>query len=272
MAGPSVANISVGAPLATGGVTIFARGATLPTDVTPTLPANGTRLGLVGDDGLRPSGERTSSPIYDWGGDLIASPQENHSTAFQLKLYAAHDPDTLKEVFGAENVITIDDLTIVEETGSPLGIHPWMFDMRDGDKRVRIVAPEAQVTSITEGPFVRNALQSFDITLSCYKDAAGKKAYRYYNRNAAAGAGLPVVTASAPTDDLATAGGQLLTLSGSNFTGVTAVTIDGDAVLDFQLVDNRTLSIITPPQSAGEYNLVVTTAAGASPAHSVTYA
>ncbi|WP_342800972.1 IPT/TIG domain-containing protein [Nocardia sp. No.11] len=272
MAGPTVANIGVGAPLASGGISIFAPGASLPTDVTPITPAGATRLGYVADDGLRPSGERTSSPIYDWAGDLIYSPQDQHSTAFQFKLYSAFDPDTLKEAFGSENVTTIGDLTIVEETGSPLGIHPWMFDMRDGSKRARIVPAEAQVTAITEGPFVRNGLQSFDCTLTCYKDANGVKAYRYYNANAAAGAGLPVVSSRTPAGNLPTAGGDLLILRGTNFTGTTGVTIGGTAVLDLEVVDNRTLTVIVPAKTAGTHNLVVTNAAGAGTPLSVTYA
>lgn len=271
MAGPTVANIGVGAPMATGGISIFAAGASLPTDVTPISPAGATRLGYVADDGLRPSGERTSTPIYDWGGDLIYSPQENHSTAFQFKLYSAFDADTLKEVFGSENVTTIGDLTIVEETGSPLGIHPWMFDMRDGNKRVRIVPPEAQVTGITEGPFVRNGLQSFDCTLTCYKDSNGRKAYRYYNKNAAVGAGLPVVTSQVPAGPFDEGGGEILVLSGTNFTGTSAVTVGATPVLDFQIVDNRTLSIITPAKAAGAHDVVVTNGVGAGTAYSVTY-
>lgn len=272
MAGNSVANIGVGAPLATGGISIFAAGATLPTDVVPLAPAGATKLGYVADDGLRPSGERSSTPIYDWAGDLIYSPQENHSTAFQFKLYSAFDADVLKVAFGSENVTAIGDLIVVEETGSPLGVSPWMFDMRDGNKRVRIVPPEAQVTAITEGPFVRNGLQSFDCTLTCYKDANGKKAYRYYNKNAAADIGLPVVSSRAPSGNLDTDGGELLVLSGTNFTGTVNVTVGGTAVLDFQIVDNRTLSIITPAKTAGAHNIVVTNAVGAGTGFSVTYA
>lgn len=272
MAGPSVANIGVGAPLATGGVSIFAPGATLPTDVTPLAPAGATRLGYVGDDGLRPSGQRTSTDIYDWAGDLIYSPQDQHSTQFQIKIYSAFDADTLTEAFGSENVTTVGDLVIVEETGSPLGIHPWMFDMRDGDKRVRIVPPEAQVTSVTEGPFVRNGLQSFDLTLTCYKDANGVKAYRYYNKNAAVGAGLPVVNSRTPSGPLPTAGGDLVVLRGSNFTGTTGVTVGGTAVLDLEVVDNRTLTVIVPAKTAGTHNVVVTNATGAGTAFPVTYA
>lgn len=272
MAGNSVANIGTGGPGGTGGISIFAAGASLPTDVVPLAPAGATKLGYVAKDGIRPSGQRTSTDIYDWAGDLIYSPQDQHSTQFQFKLLSSFDPDVLTEAFGSDNVVTVGDLTIVEETGSPLGIHPWMFDMRDNNKRVRIVPAEAQVTGISEGPMVTNDLQSFDVTLTCYKDANGVKAYRYYNKNAAIGAGLPVVTARSPIGNLATAGGEILVLSGTNFTGTTGVTVDGDPVLDFQVIDNRTLSIITPVQAAGTYNLVVTNASGAGTAFSVTYA
>lgn len=272
MAGPSVANIGVGAPLATGGISVFSAGATTPTDVTPLTPAGATRLAYVADDGLRPSGQRTSTDIYDWGGDLIYSPQDQHSVQYQFKLISAFDPDVLKEAFGTDNVTTVGDLTIVRETGSPLGIHPWQFDMRDGNKRVRIVADEAQVTNVVEGPFVRNALQLFDVTLTCYKDANGDKARRYYNKNAAVGAGLPVVTSHAPAGTLDTDGGELVTLIGTNMTGTTGVIVGGTAVLDFQVIDNRTLSIITPPKAAGTHNVVVTNATGAGTAYPVTYA
>lgn len=272
MAGNSVANIAVGAPLATGGISVFDAGDSTPTDVTPLNPSGATKLGYVADDGLRPSGERTSTPIYDWGGDLIYSPQENHSTAFQFKLYSSFDEDVLAEVFGTDNVTTISDLTIVTETGSPLGIHPWMFDMRDGNKRVRIIPDEAQVTGVTEGPFVRNGLQSFDITLTCYKDADGNKARRYYNKNAAADLGAPVISSRVPAGNLATAGGEILVLTGTNFTGTTGVTVGGTAVLDFQIIDNRTLTIITPAKSASTVNIVATNAIGAGSGFAVTYA
>ena len=157
---------------------VAAAGTTLPIGVS-SATTSFVKLGYVGDDGLRPSGTRTSTDIFDWGGDLIYSPQENHSTQFQIKLLAAFDGDVLGEVFGEAFVTTVGSLTTVEETGEPLGIHPWLFDMRDGDKRTRIVVPVGQITAVTEGPFVRNALQSFDCTITCYKDDAGRKAYRY---------------------------------------------------------------------------------------------
>lgn len=268
MAVNSVAKIGVAAPLATGGVMVAAEGTALPTGVSSST-STFTKLGYVADDGLRPSGERSSTPIYDWAGDLIYSPQDKHSAQFQFKLYAAFDSDVLNEVFGDENVTTVGSLTTVLETGSVLPIHPWVFDMKDGAKRVRIGVPEGQLTAIKEDPFVRNGLQAFDVTLECYKDSSGVKAYRYYDDGTAAS--VPTIASRAPLGNLAAAGGQIQIITGTNFTGTTAAAIGATAVLDFEIVDDQTLTIITPAKAAGSYNLVVTNATGASAGFSVTY-
>lgn len=270
MAGNSVAKIAVGAPLATGGILVAAAGTSLPTGVTGST-SSFTKLGYVADDGLRPSGERTSTDIYDWGGDLIASPQENHSVQFQFKLYAALDEDVLSEVFGNENVSSVGSLITVLETGSPLPIHPWVFDMKDGLKRTRIGVPLGQITKVSEDPMVRNKLQAFDCTLNCYKDSSGNKAYRYYDDGTSPSA--PTISSAAPNPtSLATAGGDILYLTGTNFTGTTGVNVGVTAVLDFYIVDDQHLIITTPAKSAGSYNVVATNATGASAGFSVTYA
>ncbi|WP_280331482.1 IPT/TIG domain-containing protein [Nocardia wallacei] len=269
MAGNSVANIGVGAPLASGGVMVAATGTTLPVGVTAAT-TDFTKLGLVADDGLRPSGERASTDIFDWAGDLIYSPQDTHSTQFQFKLYAAFDGDVLAEVFGEDNVTTVGSLTTVEETGEPLGIHPWLFDMRDKAKRVRIVVPAGQITAVAEDPFVRNALQAFDVTLTCYKDDNGKKAYRYYDNGSAPS--VPTISVVEPAGTLATAGGDILYLTGTNFTGTSAATVGATAVLDYLVVDDQHLIITTPAKTAGTQNLVVTNATGPSATFALTYA
>lgn len=269
MAGNSVAKIGVGAPLATGGVLVAAAGTALPTGVSGSTSSY-TKLGYVGDDGLRPSGTRTSTDIFDWGGDLIYSPQDQHSTAFQIKLLATFDGDVLSEVFHDDNVTTVGSLTSVVETGAPLGIHPWVFDMRDSAKRTRIAVPLGQITAVTEGAFIRNGLQSFDCTVQCYKDSSGNKAYRYYDDGSAAA--VPTIASRAPSGTLATAGTQTLILHGTNFTGTTAVDFGVTAALDFEIISDQILSVITPAKTAAAYNIVVTNATGASAGFSVTYA
>src|SRR5262245_29766336 len=104
MAGRSVSKIGVGAPnKVTGGIMVAPQGTALPVGVTGDV-TSWTKMAYVADDGLRPSGERSSTDIYDWSGTLIYSPQDQHSSAFQFKLIAAFDADVLTEVFGPDNV------------------------------------------------------------------------------------------------------------------------------------------------------------------------
>ena len=93
----------------------------------------------------------------------------------------------------------------------------WFFDIRgDGGKKLRICIPDGQASNVTEGPLVPGELQSLTLTLEAFKDAAGKKVYRYYDDGSTPAA--PVVTGDAPAS-VAAAGGDLVTLTGSGFTG-----------------------------------------------------
>ncbi|MBF4996519.1 hypothetical protein IRT45_05040 [Nocardia sp. BSTN01] len=104
---------------------------------------------------------------------------------FGLTLYAVWDKDVLSEVFGADNVVptaatsTSGALYQVKETGTPLPRRSWIFDMVTGDKKLRIVLPNAEISSVTEKKFVSNALAGFTVTVEAFQDDAGVKAYRY---------------------------------------------------------------------------------------------
>lgn len=270
MAGASVAKIAVGAPdsgvTGTGGILVAPEGTALPVGVVAAVTGF-TPLGYVGDDGLRPAGERTSTPLYDWAGDEIYRPQDQHSAAYQVKLLHYLDADVQSEVHGADNVTQVGSLITVHETGQPLGIHPWIFDMRDGVKRERICIPRGQITASTDGAKVRNALMSYDVTITCYKDDAGIKVYRYLDDGSSPSA--PTVTAIDPTT-LAAAGGEVIEVTGTGFSGATGVTIDGAAVA-FNVISSTKIAIVTGAETAGSYSLVVTNATGPSTAFSVTY-
>ena len=84
-------------------------------------------------------------------------------------------------------------------------------------------------------------------------------------------AAVPVITSHVPAGTLAAAGGDSVALLGQHFTGTTGVTVGGDAA-SFTVINDTTLSIVTPPKSAGAHNVVVTNATGPSANYSVTYA
>jgi IPT/TIG domain len=60
------------------------------------------------------------------------------------------------------------------------------------------------------------------------------------------------------------AGGEIINVTGYGFTGATAVTVGGTAATDWQVDSNTQVTLITPAKTAGQYDVIVTTPAGAS--------
>jgi hypothetical protein len=71
----------------------------------------------------------------------------------------------------------------------------------------------------------------------------------------------PTVTAISPTSGL-TVGGANVTITGTNFTGATAVTIGGSAATSVAVVNSTTVMAITPAHAAGAADVAVTTPGG----------
>jgi hypothetical protein len=189
MALPSTDFIGAGTPniAVTGGVLAGPLGTSVPTTATAVINAAIKPLGYVSEDGLEPQGERTVNAIKDWNADIIAQLQTEHSVRFGLTLYGAWDEDVLTEMFGEDNLTvtpatsTTGKLITVTETGSVLPNRVWIFDMKTGDKKLRIVLPNAKVSEVTERAFVAGELAGFQVVVEAFKDDAGVKAYRYYD-------------------------------------------------------------------------------------------
>ncbi|WP_022893965.1 IPT/TIG domain-containing protein, partial [Agromyces subbeticus] len=80
---------------------------------------------------------------------------------------------------------------------------------------------------------------------------------------------VPALTSLAP-DEGPTAGGTLVTITGTDLAGATEVTIDGASV-PFTQVSATEVTFVTPPHAAGAVDVVVTTPGGESNALPFTY-
>lgn len=69
------------------------------------------------------------------------------------------------------------------------------------------------------------------------------------------------ITSITPATGLA-AGGTAVTIRGTNFSGAEGVTFGGTAATSFKVVDNTTITCVTPAKAAGTYNVVVADDAG----------
>ena len=71
----------------------------------------------------------------------------------------------------------------------------------------------------------------------------------------------PTVTSVSPSSG-ATAGGTAITITGTDFTGATGVTIGGAAATSVTVVNATTITCVTPAGTAGAKDVIVTTASG----------
>lgn len=75
--------------------------------------------------------------------------------------------------------------------------------------------------------------------------------------------GVPAVYSMSDQTSV-TAGGEIVVVSGERFVGVTTVTVGGTNVTDFEVQSPYKIVLITPPKTAGPYQVVVTNATGPS--------
>ncbi|WP_181257055.1 IPT/TIG domain-containing protein [Pseudaminobacter soli (ex Li et al. 2025)] len=81
--------------------------------------------------------------------------------------------------------------------------------------------------------------------------------------NAVTPTGTPTLTATSPNTGT-TAGGTIVTLTGSNLTGATAVTFGGTAATGFTVNSATQITATTPAHAAGAVNVSVTTLGGSA--------
>ena len=72
---------------------------------------------------------------------------------------------------------------------------------------------------------------------------------------------VPTITSIAPTSGVV-AGGTTITITGTNLTGTTSVTVGGVAATSFTVVSSTSVTVVTPSGSAGVKNVVLTTPGG----------
>ncbi|MFJ9469880.1 IPT/TIG domain-containing protein [Streptomyces caniferus] len=80
----------------------------------------------------------------------------------------------------------------------------------------------------------------------------------------------PIVTSITPGSG-STLGGDPITISGSGFTGATAVTLNSTPVAGFIVVDDNTITATTPPHAAGTVQASVTVPLGTGTGGSFTF-
>jgi hypothetical protein len=174
----------VGAPLsATGGVLSAPEGTALPTSATA-VTTGFVALGLIGEDGLSETADRSTDQIRAWGGSLARTVQIEYGLSYTFQFITTNKA-VLEEVHGVDNVTVtpgvdpaFDELAIAVNN-KQLPVKPYMFEVKDGDNRIRIVIPNGQITAVGGVTYSHNDIIRREVTLTCYADESGNEAYLY---------------------------------------------------------------------------------------------
>lgn len=184
--GLDVSKVLTGAPdqKTTGAILDAPLGSKLPTDATTALDKAFTSSGYISEDGLSLSTDRSTNDVKEWGGSNVRKFLESFdATLSWSELQMSYE--ALCHAFGAAQVIKTPKDTShgerieVQISGELPEARSWVFQLKDGNNRVRIVVPNGQITSVDEIAFTANDAVKLPLTLTTYPDASGKNIYIY---------------------------------------------------------------------------------------------
>lgn len=155
-------------------------GSVLPTDAISDLDVAFVDLGYVGEDGYTYAINRESDDIKAFGGDTVATVQNDYNEELTVTLLESNNADVLKAVFGEDNVSVAGDAITVKRNKKRLPRESYVIDVmgQDGIYR-RIVLPVAQVTGIGEITYVHTDVVKYELTIKPYPDTDGNTSYEY---------------------------------------------------------------------------------------------
>lgn len=164
----------------TGGILAGPLDSTLPTDATTTADAALVPHGYVGEDGLTMTTNRSTEKIRAWGGSTVRVVQTEHDATFAFTLLETTEA-TAKLVFGDDNVTATTGKLAIQVNADSLPHKAWSFEMKDGDRKGRVVVPDGQITEVGETTFVHSNATGWQVTLEAFEDESGNKAYIYWD-------------------------------------------------------------------------------------------
>lgn len=186
-----MANIQVvGAPLlATGVIRSADLGTAVPANGTTALDPALAALGYAGEDGISQTTERGTEIIRAMGGDEVRRIQTDYGVTFGFQLIDTNKT-VLTEVYGADNVtssgtVGAEELAI-KLNKSPLPRKLYVFEIKDGENRLRIVVPNGQITNVGDITYSHSDVIRYEIEVTAFPDENGNQGYIYVSGPAAA--------------------------------------------------------------------------------------
>ena len=174
----TAANVVAGVPLATGGVLIGALTAAAPTTAVDAVTGF-SAAGYIGEDGVTETNERSTDRIRAWGGDTVKVVQTEHNVSYKFTFLETLNGDVLRAVYGDDNVTTEGTLHTVQVNASTLPHKSYVFEVKDGDAKIRIYVPDGQITEVGDITYSDSEVIGYEVTVEAFADETGNKAYKF---------------------------------------------------------------------------------------------
>lgn len=177
----------VGAPVnATGAISQAPIGSTRPTDATTALDASYVALGLVGEEGVTLSPERSREDKRAWGGQIVRTIQSEYGVTAGFTLLESTKAEVLKALYGEDNVtIGADGKIAIRHNEQVPAKGQFAITMKDGDKRRRLDIGNGQLSMEGEINYVHSDLIMYTVIVTCYPDEDGDNLIEYIDTSAA---------------------------------------------------------------------------------------
>ena len=175
--------VLVGSPdqMTTGAVLCAPLGTTMPTSALATLTGF-TDAGYVSSDGLTLAPDYSPTNITEWGGSTVRTILESFTGEISWTFIQTGENE-LKLLFG-EDYVTATAANNLH--GAQLEVHlgahlpanqMFAFKMKDGENRILIVAPNAQIVPDGDMSFTNTDPVSWGCKITCQPDSSGESIY-----------------------------------------------------------------------------------------------
>ena len=152
------------------------------TSLEGTLPTGLIAAGFIGEDGVTEANESDTEKIKAWGGDTVRVVQTDHTVTYTLSFLEFGNVDVLKALYGEDNVSEDGTVLTAKINADVLEHRSWLFEMKDGDNRIRIFVPDGQITSRGEINYTHGGAIVPEVTIEAFPDANGDKAIKVLAR------------------------------------------------------------------------------------------
>lgn len=172
-----------------GALYVAPKGTTKPTDARTALPNTWASGGYISEAGITLNVSRSNSNLRDWGLNNVRVVSTDFGTTITGE-FLQIDEQAAKNLVGTANVSkTAANSTHGEQLTISIGpaLPPeqaFCINMKDGNRRGRICAPNAQITEIGSMTFVPSAGNVWPFTITCNDDGTGHSVYVYFDDGA----------------------------------------------------------------------------------------